>query len=165
MCHIKEARLQEGGLAQQLDQLQIISYKQWLRIIENKKIYRHGRGRWTKGEGAILESSPAQFARDLERIGESDPNRVVRIALHFSEDVDNHYISAVYHVIGQTEASKENPEKENWRSVEVDVAQQLHSKFICRDDISVATSYCRALMCGHQKTKKERLLICCTLTQ
>jgi hypothetical protein len=122
-----------------------ISDKQWLRIIENKKIYKHGRERWPKGEGAFLESSPEQFARDLERIGEKDPNRVARIALNFSNNVDNHYISAVYHVIGQTEASKENPEKENWRPVELDVAQQLLLKFGFSDDISVATSFCRAL--------------------
>lgn len=122
-----------------------ISDKQWITIIKNKKTYRHGRERWPKGEGAILESSPEQFARDLERIGEKNPNRVARIALHFPDDVDSHYISAVYRVIGQKEASKENPEKENWRPVEMDVAQQLLLKFGERGDMNIATSFCRAI--------------------
>jgi hypothetical protein len=122
-----------------------ISDKQWLRIVENKNKYKHGRERWPKEEGAILESSPEQFARDLERIGEKDPNRIARIALHFSDDVDNHYINAIYCVIGLKEASKENPEKENWRPVEVDVAQQVLLKFGSWDDNSVATSFCRVV--------------------
>lgn len=142
----KRSKVIGGGVGSKIGSVaDKISDKQWLKIIENKKTYTHRRQRWPKGEGAILESSPEQFARDLERIGEKDPNRVAKIALNFSNDVDNHYISAVYHVIGLTEASKENTEKDNWRPVEQDVAQQLFLKFGCSDDISVATSFCRAL--------------------
>ena len=122
-----------------------ISDKQWLRIIENRKTYKHRRERWPRGEGAILESSPGQFARDLERIGEKDPNRVARLALNFSDEVDSHYASAVYHIIGQKKAKNENPEKDNWEPVSVDVAQQLFLKFSSRDDVNVAMSFCRAL--------------------
>lgn len=122
-----------------------ISDKQWLRIIENKKTYRDWHERWPRGDGAILESSPEQFAGDLQRIGEKDPNRVARLALNFSDDVDNHYVSAVYHVIGQIEPNKENVEKEYWKPVRVDVTQKLFLKFSNRDDINVATSFCRAL--------------------
>lgn len=122
-----------------------ISDKQWLRIIENKKTYRDWHERWPRGEGAILESSPEQFARNLQIIGEKDPNRVARLALNFSDDVDNHYVSAVYHIIGQIEPNMENTEKEYWKIVGVDLAQKLFLRFSNRDDINVATSFCRAL--------------------
>ena len=122
-----------------------ISDKQWLMIIENKKTYKHWNEKWPKGEGNILESSPEQFSRDLERIGEKDPNRVARLALNFSDEVDSHYVSAVYHTIAEKEAKKEIAENDNWKPVIVNVAQQLFIKFSSRDDVNVATSFCRAL--------------------
>lgn len=122
-----------------------VSDKQWLRIIENKKVDKHRRERWPKGEGTILESSPRQFARDLERIGEKDPKRIARLALSFSDKVDSHYVSAVYHIIEQKVAKNENPNKDNWEPVSLDLAQQLFLKFSNRYDVNVARSFCWAL--------------------
>lgn len=122
-----------------------ISDKQWLRIIENRKKYKHGHEKWQRGEGIILESSPEQFSRDLERIGKTDPNRVAMLALNFSDEVDSHYVSAVYNIIGEKKAKKEISEKDNWEPVRVDVAEQLFLKFSSKDDINVAMSFCRAL--------------------
>lgn len=121
-----------------------ISDKQWLRIIGNKKTYKHWNEKWPRGEGDILESSPQQFARDFERIGEKEPSRIANLALNFSGEVDNHYISAVYHVIEKKEASK-GVESENWEPVSMNMAQQLFLKFGGRDDINVATSFSRAI--------------------
>ena len=131
-----------------------ISDKQWLRIMGNKKTYKH----WPKGEGDILESSPEQFARNLERIGEKDPNKVARLALKLPDKVDNHYISAIYHTIGKKEANKENAEKENWEPVRMDVAQQLFLKFSNRDDINVATSFCRTLQNRADENWNDKIL-------
>ncbi|WP_425805580.1 hypothetical protein ACHOLT_02555 [Desulfitobacterium sp. Sab5] len=120
-----------------------INNKQWLRIIENKKPYKRWGERWPRKDGVILESSPEQFARDLERVGEKDPIRIANMALSFTDEVDSHYVNAVYRIIEKKEAPKENTLNDNWKPVPVDVAQQLFLKFRNRDDVAI--SFCRAL--------------------
>ena len=155
--HHKRSKVSGGWVGSTIGSVaEKISDKQWLRIIENKK-HIHGRERWPKGEGAILESSPEQFARDLERIGGKDPNRIARLALRFSDNVDSHYINAVFRIIGQTETNKENPEKENWRSVEKDLAQELLIKFGNWND-SVASSFCRVVRDRADENWSDKIL-------
>lgn len=120
-----------------------ISDKQWLRIIENRKEYRHDK--WPSKDGPILESSPEQFSRDLERVGKKDPNRIASLSLKLSEKVDNHYISAILNIIGETKPNNEITERESWKPVNIDVAQHIFIKFKDRIMTDAALSFCRTL--------------------
>lgn len=121
-----------------------ISDKQWLKIIENK--YTGTRDRiWVYRNGCVLDSSPEQFSGDLERVGEKDPNRFVRMALTFSDNVDNHYISAINHIIGKTKPPKDILSAEDWKPADIELSQLYFKRFGYRDEINVVTSFCRAI--------------------
>lgn len=122
-----------------------ISNKQWLRIIENKKERNHWAEKRYRTEGAIKESSPEQFSRDLERIGEKNPNRVAKLALKFSSEVDNYYVRAIYNTIREKTVKKELVGIDNWTPVGLDLAQKILLKFRDRDESNVAISLCRAI--------------------
>lgn len=119
-----------------------ISDKQWLRIIRNKKPIKHFSERYSDS-GNILESSPEQFSRTFENLGDKDPNRVANLALQFDENTDIHYISAVFSIIGKTKPSEQNNDIVDWRPVDKDIAEQLLLKF--GKFSNAATEFSRAI--------------------
>jgi hypothetical protein len=119
-----------------------ISDEQWIKII-TKKDYK--KEKWPLGEGPILESSPEQFSRDLERVGKQNPNRIASLAIKLSEDIDHNYIRAIFDIIGEKEASKDIVDNENWKPVDFDIAQKLYKKWSKKENISVVMSFCRGI--------------------
>ncbi|MED0773813.1 hypothetical protein [Bacillus siamensis] len=119
-----------------------ISDKQWLKIIE-KKDYQ--KDKWSLKDGPILESSPRQFSRDIIRVGEKDPNRIANLALKFPKDIDNHYISAVFDIIGKKDLDKDMNKNGDWKPVNLHLAQSLYKKWVNNENINVATSFCRGI--------------------
>jgi hypothetical protein len=122
-----------------------ISDKQWFRIITNNSKYERRNNRWPKEDEAILESSPEQFSRDLERIGKVSPNRIAKLALSFPKNVDTRYINAVLNVIGEKEPSKEVQDKEKWEAVNKDVAEEIFIKFSEQIKGDAGRTFCRAI--------------------
>lgn len=119
-----------------------ISDKQWLRIIRNNKpIIRHSE-RYS-GSKNILESSPEQFSRTLEYLGDKDPNRVAKLALKFKDNIDKHYINAIFSIIGKKKPSEQNKDIIDWRPVDKGIAELLFLKFGRITDTAI--EYSRAL--------------------
>ncbi len=119
-----------------------ISDKQWLRIIRNKKSFKRFSDRYSDSEN-ILESSPEQFSRTLEQLGDKDPNRVAKLALQFDEDTNIHYINAVLSTLGKIKPSEQNKDIVDWRPVDKDISEQLLLKF--RKYSDAATEFSRAI--------------------
>ncbi|MFC3040410.1 hypothetical protein ACFOGI_09080 [Virgibacillus xinjiangensis] len=119
-----------------------ITDKEWLRIIETKG---YKKAKWSLSEGPFLESSPEKFSRDLERIGKDNPDRIAKLALELSEDIDNNYVRAIFDIIGENDEGKNIVENENWKPVSLDVAHILYKKWGNKEDINVAMSFCRGL--------------------
>lgn len=122
-----------------------ISDKQWIRIIANKNRYEYRNNRWPEVEGAILESSPEQFSRDLEKVGKSNPNRIAKLALSFSDDVDTRYVNAVFSIIGERKSRNEVQERENWEPVNKNIAEKLFVKFKNHIKGDAGRTFCRAI--------------------
>lgn len=119
-----------------------ISDKQWLKIIEKKDYQKE---KWPLKDGPILESSPWQFSKDIKRVGEKNPNRIAKLALNFPKDIDNHYISAVFDIIGKKELDKYMNKDGDWKPVDLHLAQSLYKKWVNNENINVATSFCRGI--------------------
>ncbi|PFB62842.1 hypothetical protein [Bacillus cereus] len=119
-----------------------ISDKQWLKIIEKKDYLKE---KWPLKDGPILESSPWQFSRDIIRVGEKNPNKIANLALKFPKDIDNHYISAVFNIIGKKELNKDMNKNADWKPVDFHLAQSILKKWANNEDINVATSFCRVI--------------------
>lgn len=119
-----------------------INDKQWLRIIRNKKPVNHFNERYSHS-GNILRSSPEQFSRTLENLGDKDPNRVANLALQFDENTDIHYINAVFRIIGMTKPGEQNKDIAGWRPVDKEIAEKLLLKFGKFSD--AATGFSRAI--------------------
>ncbi|WP_121615792.1 hypothetical protein [Virgibacillus halodenitrificans] len=119
-----------------------VNDKQWLRIIEKKD---YSKEKWSLKDGPILESSPWQFSRDIKRVGEKDPNRIANLAIKFPEDIDNHYIGAVFDIIGKKELDKDINKSGGWEPVNLHLAQRLYKRWVNNEDINVAMSFCRGI--------------------
>ncbi len=119
-----------------------INDKQWLRIIRNKKPVNHFNERYSIS-GNILRSSPEQFSRTLEKLGDKDPNRVANLALQFDENIDVHYINAVFRIIGMTKPGDQNKDIAGWRPVDKETAEKLLLKFMKFSDS--ATGFSRVI--------------------
>lgn len=119
-----------------------ISDKEWLKIIEKKNFNKE---KWPLKDGPIIESSPWQFSRDIKRVGEKDPNRIANLALKFPKDIDNHYISAIFDIIGKKELDKDMNKNGDWKPVNLHLAQSLYKKWVNNEDINVAMSFCRGI--------------------
>lgn len=119
-----------------------VSDRQWLRIIK-KSDYQ--KDRWSLSDGPILESSPEQFSRDFERVGRQNPKRFAELALNFPEDVDDHYVQAIFSIIGEDKAGKGVAESEEWEPVKLNLAQVLYKKWGIKENINIAMAFCRGL--------------------
>lgn len=119
-----------------------ISDQQWLKIVEKKDYQKE---KWPLTDGPILESSPWQFSRDLERVGKNEPNRIANLAFKFPEDVDNNFVRAIFDIIGEKDAGMDIAEKKELNPVRLDIAERIYIKWKNRDDIDVVMSFCRGL--------------------
>ncbi|MFD1068276.1 hypothetical protein [Oceanobacillus locisalsi] len=139
----KKNRVSTGWVSSTIgNKAEKIKDKEWLRIITQKKYQNE---KWNLSEGAILESSPEQFARDFERIGKKEPNRFAKLALELPEDIEYNYITAIFNIIGVKEPAKDIVENKAWYPVSLDLAQKLYTKWSNIYDISVVMSLCRGI--------------------
>lgn len=78
-------------------------------------------------------------------MGKQNPNRFAELALNFPEDVDNHYVQAIFSIIGENKAGKDIAESEGWEPARLNLAQVLYKNWGIKEDINIVMAFCRGL--------------------
>lgn len=135
-----------GWVGSKLDQnLERISDRAWLKIINCKKVTEHGKQVWMKNH--VLETSIQQFSGSLAKIAKRFPERFGRLALKFPDDVHKSYISAILDGFGenQPDAKLSEDEKNAWEPAQIETIEALLEKYKAGDDRDTAMSFCRII--------------------
>lgn len=131
-----------GWIGSPLDKnLDRISDKAWLGIINNKTIPCHD-GRFEQvSSNYAVESSIFQFSRSLHQIAKRYPERFGRLALAFPEDVHPYYVEAILDAVAQNKPDA-NEYKDNWKPASVNTVYAVVDRFMNFEDRETARSYC-----------------------
>lgn len=94
---LRSGKIKGGWVGSSLNKdLHRIRELSWLKIIKNKTVPIEGKANWKQYfDDHIIETSVSQFARSLQYIAESYPERFGQLALRFPIDTDYRYIAAI----------------------------------------------------------------------
>ena len=124
--------------------LEKISDRAWLKIVDSKKVAGHNSKRVQIGPDRVLETSIHQFSGSLSRIAKRFPERFGCLALRFPDDVHPSYVSAILDGFGQMQPGEEVPETEkaNWQPASIGTVEAMLDKHQAGDDRETAMSFC-----------------------
>lgn len=139
-----------GGLVgSKLDpNLEKISDKAWLRIVESKRVTELDNNKWIQADSDhVLETSIHQFARSLSRIAKRFPERFGRLALKFPDNVHHSYVSAVLDGFGKKQPGEEVPksERDTWQPASIEIIDAVLDKYGVGNDPESARSFCQLI--------------------
>lgn len=153
-CYSKEyflrgGRMSGGMVGSKLEpSLEKISDHSWLNIIANKKVTKEGNHKWIQvNADNVIEASIRQFSRSLEMIAKRFPERFGRLTLHFPNDVDPAYVSAILNGCGESPPDSKMTEEEinSWHPASIETIEAILVKFQAGDDRETAMSFCRLI--------------------
>ncbi|ENQ3078681.1 hypothetical protein ACEOWG_001878 [Bacillus cereus] len=73
-----------------------LSNKQWLEVLNSKKICTRRKSRWIEGERGFIESSIEQFSQEFRDAVSSEPERFINLILKSNKDVHIEYIDSLF---------------------------------------------------------------------
>ncbi|XZH38286.1 hypothetical protein ACSW8X_11160 [Clostridium perfringens] len=74
-----------------------LSNKQWLQILNNKKLKsKEKRNRLIEVENGFVESSIEQFARDFDKVSSLEPERFINLLLDYNGKIDDIFIDSLF---------------------------------------------------------------------
>ena len=120
--------------------------KKWLKIIRNQNLSINRSKKWIYDNNSIKESTHRQFANDFERVGKLNPKRFAELALGFPEEVNEHYIYALFTIIGHKDDGN------NITYVDIILSKQLFVRFLNVQNYNIVSAFCRAI---EQRSNEE----------
>ena len=135
-----------GWVGSKLDKnLERISNRAWLKIINCKKVTEQGKQVWMKDH--VLETSIEQFSHSLAKIAKRFPERFGQLALKFPDDVHRSYISAILDGFGENQPDPKlsEDEKNVWEPAQIETIEALLEKYKTDDNRDTAMSFCRLI--------------------